>query len=374
MIVMDLKYNKATDSEHEIKLTSSLIMAAWRHGAVHAGQPAPVEVLTAFVGNNAKIKITGKSEKGKKLGKLSGKIRNNKFIGRLDIDEKAEIGDFAYFEVDISQASVDGESNRVPILPPIEVTNMKWSAAEARRGDILTLSADIEGVVSGTEVKLIIYEYDRDNIHDKITELPATVIDDKIEIKWEYEYHEDTDEIPSEEELEKYGSSYNPPEYFFVIEIHGQEFGKEQESGLLEFKDWIEIELVDDNDEPIPDAEYEITMPDGETRSGTLDSEGKVKIEDVPPGQFVIKYKDLFPEVETKDIEEQEEEEDTGLSADEGPVTDEETEEDDDEGTQYESDEEPDSFEGRTDAQSATDFGGGGGDGGFGPEEEELQM
>jgi len=368
---MELKYNKSTDTEHEIKLTSHLISAVWRYGAVHAGQIAPVEVLTSFVGNGAKIKITGKSENGKKLGKLNGKIRNNKFIGDLEIDEGAKIGDDAYFEVDISQAGVDGTSNNVPILPPIEVTNMKWSAAEARRGDILTLSADIEGVVSGTEVKIVIYEYDRDNVHDKIAELPATVIDDKIEIKWEYEYHEDTDEIASEEELQEYGNSYNPPEYFFVIEIHGQKFGIAQESSLLEFKDWIEIELVDDNDEPIPDVEFEITLPDGSTQSGRLDSEGKVKIEDVPPGQFVIKYKDLFPEVETKEIEEQDEE-DPGLSVDEGPVIDEETEEED-EDTQYDDEEEPDVFDGRTDTQSASDFGGGGG-GSEGPEEEELQM
>ncbi len=367
---MDLKFNKATDSEHEIKLTSSLIMAAWRAGAVHAGQKAVVEVQTSFVGNGAKIKITGRSDSGKKIGQLSGKIRSNSFVGEMDIDEDAEIGDTAYFEADISRAGVDGESNHVPILPPIEVTNMKWSAGEARRGDILTLSADIKGVPGGTEVKIIIYEYDRDNIHDKIAELPAIVVDEKIEVKWEYEYHEDTDEIPTDEELQNYGNSYNPPEYFFVIEADGLKFGTEQESGLLEFKDWVEIELIDDNDEPIPDVEYEITLPDGTKQSGKLDSEGRVKIEDVPPGKFVIKYKDLYPEVEANDAVEEEEE--PGPSVDEGPVTDEEAEDETgDEAQSEDEDDDSDIFDERTESQSPNDFGGGGTDG---PEEEKLQM
>ncbi|PKK84995.1 MAG: hypothetical protein CVT49_00190 [candidate division Zixibacteria bacterium HGW-Zixibacteria-1] len=364
---MDLKYNKATDTEHEIKLTSYLISASWRYGAVHAGQKAQVEVLTSFVGNGTAVKITGRSGSGKKIGKLDGKIKNNKFIGEIDIDEDAKIGDDAYFEVDISKAGINGESNTVPILPPIEVINMKWSAAEARRGDILTLSADIKGVVSGIEVKITIYEFDRDKIHDKITEFPATVADDKIEVKWEYEYHEDTDEIASEEELQRYGNNYNPPEYFFVIEIDGLKFGKDQESKLLEFKDWIEIELLDVNGRPVPNVDFEIKMPDGATQTGKLNSEGKVKVENVPPGQFVITYKDIYPQLDVKDAPPPEDKAAARRSPDDGQVTREKDEDDEAEGSQSEGDEAPDSFEGRSESRSSSDFGGGGG----GLEEEE---
>ena len=93
-------------------------------------------------------------------------------------------------------------------------------------------------------MKIIIYEFDRDGAHDKIVELPATVKNKKIELQWAYEYHEDTDEIPSDAEMQRYGRNYNPPEYFFTVKVDKQEFGKKQESGLLEFKDWIEIELT----------------------------------------------------------------------------------------------------------------------------------
>ncbi|UCD93803.1 MAG: hypothetical protein JSU69_08515, partial [Candidatus Zixiibacteriota bacterium] len=202
---MEHKFSKSTDSEHEIKLDSTLIYAAWRGGSAYSGQTASLEVLTSFVGNGAQIKLTGKSEGGKKLGKITDKIKNNKYVGEFEISEKIKIGDEVYFKVELSGNGLSGESNRIPVVPPPHVSNMKWSAQEARRGDVLTLAADVQNVRNGTEVGITIYEYDRDGIHDKITTLPAVVQDEKMQVNWEYEYHEDTDEIPTEEELQRYG-------------------------------------------------------------------------------------------------------------------------------------------------------------------------
>jgi hypothetical protein len=289
----DQKFSKGTDTEHEIKLDSTLIYAAWRTGTAYGGQAVPFEVVTSFVGNGAKIKIEGKSENGKKLGNVSSTIKNNKFIGELEIPEDIELGDYVFFTVSLPDNSLDGESNHIPARPPVEVTNMKWSADEARRGDKLTLSADIENVDDGTEAKIIIYEYDSDNVHDVITEFPAVVEKKKIEVQWEYEYHEDTDEIPTQEEMEKYGGSYNPPEYFFTITIGAQEIGKNQESGILNFKDWIEIKLTEGDGEAIGNEDYKVYLPDGQEISGTLDETGFAREENIPPGRCIIEFPNL---------------------------------------------------------------------------------
>jgi len=297
--VADLEYNKATDSEHEIKLDSQLIYAAWRTGRARAGGKAGFEVMTALVGNGAKIKIEGKSENGKKLGKINDVIKNNKFVGEFDIPEDIDLDDAVFFKVELPGNGLSGESNRIPAAPAITVTNMKWSAKEARREDVLTLSADVSGCDNGTDAMVTIYEYDRDNIHDKIVEIPAKIEKDKIELKWEYEYHEDTDEIATDEELKKYGKSYNPPEYFFVIEIDGQKFGRDQESGLLEFKDWIEIQLMN----LVGDETYTLYLPDGTERTGKFDEEGFIREDKIPPGKYeiVIKGKDEEKESEEGD-------------------------------------------------------------------------
>jgi hypothetical protein len=298
----ELEYNKSTDQEHEEKLDSFLIYAEWKSGSAYAGQTATFEIGTSFVGNGAKIKITGKSENGKKLGKITDTIKNNKYIGEFEIPEDIEIGDEIYFEVDLSKNGLDDESSRIPVFPAPKVSNMKWSAKEARRGDTLTLSADIEKVVDETEVMITIYEYDQDGAHDKITEFPAIVKNKKVEVFWDYEYHEDTDEVPSQEEMERYGGSYNPPEYFFTIKIGEMEYGKDQESGILGFRDWMEIYFSKKDGTPIPNENYILHMPDGTQRDGVLDEKGYAREEGIPPGIVRVEFPN-FANVSKKETE-----------------------------------------------------------------------
>ena len=66
--------------------------------------------------------------------------------------------------------------------------------------------------------------------------------------------------------------------------------GKKQESGLLTYKDWVELVYRDSTGNPVPDLNYTITLADGSTKEGTLDAEGKARIEDIPPGPLSITY------------------------------------------------------------------------------------
>jgi len=288
-----LKFTKATDSEHKVELESSLISASWTVGKAIGGQSASFEVITEMVGEGAPVKAKGKSEKGKSLGTVKGVMRRNRFTGAFNVPEEIGLGDKAFFEVKLSKNGLDGESEHIPAYPPLRVSNLKWSAQEARRGDRLTLSADIKGLPGQTEVALVIYEYDRDGAHDRIVELPATIEDDHIEVNWEYEYHEDTDEIATQEELDKYGGQYNPPEYFFVVKAEGVEYGRDQESGLLKFKDWVEITLLRKDGTPVGNVDYTMTLPDGQQRQGTLDPSGHAREDDVPPGGGKIEFQNI---------------------------------------------------------------------------------
>jgi len=289
----DLKYNKGTDQEHKVKLDSTLISAAWSTGSAYIGYPIRFYIQTAFVGNGAPIRVTGKSTGGSKLGKIKGTVTGNVFSGIFDLPDDLEEGDEISFEVKLSKNGLSGDSEKIPVyLPPI-IKSMKWSADEARRGDILTLSGEFENIPKKTEATVIIYEYDEDEAHDKITEIPVKIENGKMELKWKYEYHEDTDEIATQEEKEKYGGSYNPPEYFYTVKFDEFELGKEQESGLLNFKDYIEITLKDGGGNPVPDADFTLYLPDGSEKKGKLDSEGYAKVEDVPPGSVRVEFPDL---------------------------------------------------------------------------------
>jgi type VI secretion system secreted protein VgrG len=60
-----------------------------------------------------------------------------------------------------------------------------------------------------------------------------------------------------------------------------------------ETKSWIEIELVDEEDNPVPGEKYKITLPDGAVAQGTLDEKGFARVEGIDPGTCQITFPEL---------------------------------------------------------------------------------
>jgi type VI secretion system secreted protein VgrG len=56
---------------------------------------------------------------------------------------------------------------------------------------------------------------------------------------------------------------------------------------------WVAIELIDNTDRPIPNQAYRIVLPDGSTTEGTLNSEGKARVEGIDPGQCQVSFPGL---------------------------------------------------------------------------------
>lgn len=287
---MQTRFTKSTDSKHKVTLESKLIYAVWKASEAPKGQKIWYDFGTAFVGEGAPATIRLKKGDGSTLKTVEEEVRRNRVCKLIQIPGDLELNELVYFEVELSKQGLKGESNRIPVAPPIVVEDMQWSAEEARRGDVLTLSANVRNVDDETPAFITVCEYDEDGAHDRITTIETKVKDKKIKLLWEYEYHEDTDEIPTQEELERYGRSYNPPEYFFIVEIGAQRFGEEQESGLLRFKDFIEIQANEPDGSAIADEDVKVTLPDGSEKEGKTDANGYCKIEGIPPGRCQISF------------------------------------------------------------------------------------
>lgn len=58
---------------------------------------------------------------------------------------------------------------------------------------------------------------------------------------------------------------------------------------------WIEVVLVDQDKKPVPDERYLIKTSDGKIWSGTTDLNGKVRLEDIQPGDCDVSFPDLDP-------------------------------------------------------------------------------
>ena len=168
------------------------------------------------------------------------------------------------------------------------VTSAKWSAAEARVGDKVKLQAETAGCGSDAAAAFTVYLKDLNRADVAVTTFEGVKLQgDKAEVEWEYEYPESEQSVVDEKKSDK-PLKYSKPVYYFIVKVENVE----ARSPMLAFKDFIEIELKDKEGKPVKDEAYEVFLSNGEVRRGKLDANGCARVEDVPPGDFSVKYPD----------------------------------------------------------------------------------
>ncbi len=282
------KHSVSTGKIKEVKLPSTIEQVSWSKPRAVAGSKIGIDVFTKYVGNNSDVKIEIKDKNGKSGGTTKGKISGNRFWTSIDIPDNLK--DELTATVKLSKHGIEKKSNTIPLLPPVKITNLKWDKDEAKRGDILKITADVKGTYDGAEAKIEIYEHDSDGVHDLVTSFPALIKSQKIKIEWEFQYVEDTDDIPDDNEAE---NGYQNPEYFFRVNIGGVS----ADSGLLKFKDWIEINVQNEFGRSLKDLEYTLILPDGKKKKGKVNDEGKIIEDNLPPGKCRIEFSEVDPKL-----------------------------------------------------------------------------
>lgn len=84
----------------------------------------------------------------------------------------------------------------------------------------------------------------------------------------------------------KYGSTPSPA----FKPKNAKKDSKQDEDKKLS---WIEIELIDNKDNPMSGEKYEIKLPDGTTSKGTLDGNGFARVEGFEPGKCEVSFPKL---------------------------------------------------------------------------------
>ena len=278
------KHSSSTDKIKEIKLTSSIEQVVWTQKMAMTGGKAGIDVFTKYVGNNSDIKIEIKDKSGKSGGTVKGKITGNRFWTEIDIPDNLK--DEWTATVKLSKLGLEKKSDSLTLLPPAKISNVKWDKNEATRGDKLKLTADMKGTYDGAEATIEIYEHDDDGAHDLVASFPVLVKSQKIKTEWEFQYADDTDKIPTNEEAD---NGYKNPEYFFRVIIGGVS----EDSGLLKFKDSIEINVANEYGKTLSGLKYTLTLPNGEKKEGKVSDEGIIAEKDLPPGRCKIEFPDV---------------------------------------------------------------------------------
>jgi hypothetical protein len=94
----------------------------------------------------------------------------------------------------------------------------------------------------------------------------------------------------------KYGSEKAKPFKPAAADNASEEQGAKETKKEEEKKSWIEIELVGEDDKPIPGEKYKITLPDGSVDQGTLDQNGLARVEGFEAGTCKVTFPDLDKE------------------------------------------------------------------------------
>ncbi len=163
------------------------------------------------------------------------------------------------------------------------VTKAEWSKKSAVVGDKVDLKAETSGIDSGEKAELEIFIRDTGHADRLLTTLPATVQGDKIQVQWELKL--DDNYLKIQQAKEDKGSYSSPTFYYMVIVA-----GISGRSKVLEYKDYIELELKDEDGKPAAGAGYKVFMPNGAVKEGTLDSNGYAKVDKVPPGKVNVTF------------------------------------------------------------------------------------
>jgi hypothetical protein len=77
--------------------------------------------------------------------------------------------------------------------------------------------------------------------------------------------------------------------------LQDEEAAQEQrdQAAQVEETHFIELELLDDAGLPVADEAYFVELPDGSTKSGRTDAQGRARVEGVDPGTAKISFPDL---------------------------------------------------------------------------------
>jgi hypothetical protein len=62
-------------------------------------------------------------------------------------------------------------------------------------------------------------------------------------------------------------------------------------------KTWVDVQLLDENGDPVAGERYILKLTDGSIREGTLGEDGRVRVNGIDPGNCVV----TFPDIDTKE-------------------------------------------------------------------------
>ena len=304
----DDRVRLAPDSFTVVTLDSALEWGAWDRPVVVAGATVRLTVQGTFVGEGAPVTVTLRDARDRTVGRGTAPMHRDRAVVEVTVDrqtaDREPDGVLAAADVEVRDLGLKVVSAPLLVLPFAELVDARWSLAEARDGDDVTLSCRVEGSAAGVErvgretasVEVLRGDEGEGALFEPVATLRVPVDDGRVEVRWRVGYDaEGKAQIVTQPEHDaaarRTGAEpgrYARPAWRFRVRLAGLA----AESGLLGYRDWVGLELADADGAPVPDEPYAVHLADGTTREGTLGGDGRAREDDVPPGPVHVEYPD----------------------------------------------------------------------------------
>jgi len=203
-------------------------------------------------------------------------------IGGLQYEMKNPAGKISsgVLSGEIKKNSVDEGAYEVSLSG---ITNVMWSVKEAAVGDSVDAIVETIGIKDGEPAKIDIFVRDGNYTDYLLKTIDTKVSGDKIQECWEIKVDERLLSICDTKAKKK---RFSQPFFFFKVNV----CGTVERSGMLYAKDWIDVQLLDESNKPISNGNVQINLPNGTVVKEQLDTNGKKRIENIPPGNINLNF------------------------------------------------------------------------------------
>lgn len=156
-----------------------------------------------------------------------------------------------------------------------------WSVGGAGLGEVVRPQGKCSALESGTPARLPIFMRDLNAPERELRMIETQVDGDRIEGEWTLDVAEDL--LPVQEERSVWQGN-SAPTFHCIAEASICA----ARSGSRIFKDWIELQLWDEEGNEVGYEPYCVVCANGQVIEGTLDENGCGKVEDISPGRIRV--------------------------------------------------------------------------------------
>ena len=209
-------------------------------------------------------------------------------------------------DVEIRDLGLKIPSPRLWVLPSAELVDARWSVDWTAEGEAVGLSCRVTGTAEGAKrlegrvAEVDILRGDEGaggggaggaglaSLFEPVVTLRVPVRDGRIEAQWRVGYDAGGKaRIATQPELdavaERTGAEavrYARPAWRFRVRLAGLV----AESGEMGYRDHVDLAWDAETDRPAAGAPVEVRLADGTTREEALGEDGRLRLDDVPPG------------------------------------------------------------------------------------------